>query len=213
MDVLRFGVQVDRLLPSSSSSLWLHVSQGPLDLDVSDASCHGSADAPPPPPPLYLLLFHGLRRSGSWSMPTRTIHTLCHIYWMCLCNAFHLVTWHLFFCPSWRGILLCCSAEDFSTCFTPERFFSISWEFFLIRCEVKGQGCRMRADYKTLWGKFIICDIGLYKINWIESTGRCWRDVGAVFTVSLFTALHKPKGHGLSLNSRTQTSMSLFNWC
>jgi len=29
-------------------------------------------------------------------------------------------------------------------------FFSISWEFFLIRCEVKGQGCRMCTDCKTL---------------------------------------------------------------
>jgi len=31
-------------------------------------------------------------------------------------------------------------------------FFSISWEFFLIRCEVKGQGGRMCTDCKALWG-------------------------------------------------------------
>jgi len=47
-------------------------------------------------------------------------------------------------------------------------FFYISWEFFLIRCEVKGQGCRMCIDCKALWGKFIICDIGLSTINWIK---------------------------------------------
>jgi len=50
---------------------------------------------------------------------------------------------------------------------TVHRLFSISWELFLIRCEVKGHGCRMCTDCKALWGKFIICDIGLYKITWI----------------------------------------------
>jgi len=30
-----------------------------------------------------------------------------------------------------------------------ERFLSISWEFFLIRCEVKGQGCCMCTDCKA----------------------------------------------------------------
>jgi len=39
---------------------------------------------------------------------------------------------------------------------------------FLIRCEVKGQGCRMYTDCKALWGKFVICGVGLYKMNWIE---------------------------------------------
>jgi len=32
--------------------------------------------------------------------------------------------------------------------------------------EVPGQGC-MCTDCKALWGKFLICDNGLYKINWI----------------------------------------------
>jgi len=45
---------------------------------------------------------------------------------------------------------------------------SISWEFFLIRCEVKGQECVMCTDCKALWGEFVICDIGQYKINWSE---------------------------------------------
>jgi len=49
-----------------------------------------------------------------------------------------------------------------SSLFSPERVFSISWEFFLIRCEVKGQGCHMCTDCK---GKCVICEIGLYKIN------------------------------------------------
>jgi len=58
---------------------------------------------------------------------------------------------------SWRVLPLC---EHFCS--------SIFWEFFLIRCEVKGQGCRTCTDCKALWGHFFICDIGLYKINWIE---------------------------------------------
>jgi len=37
-----------------------------------------------------------------------------------------------------RGILLCCS---FLPLFPCKSFFSIFWEFFLIRCEVLGQGC------------------------------------------------------------------------
>jgi len=46
--------------------------------------------------------------------------------------------------------------EGFFT-FVPVNFFVPSfWEFFLIRCEVKGQGCRMCTDCKALWGKFVI---------------------------------------------------------
>jgi len=44
------------------------------------------------------------------------------IFIECLRNSVHLVTWHLFFCPSWRGVLLCCSPEGFFT-FSSERFF------------------------------------------------------------------------------------------
>jgi len=53
--------------------------------------------------------------------------------------------------------------------FPRESFFSISWEFFLIRCEVLGHGCRMCTDCKALWGKFVICEMYLQnKLNWIE---------------------------------------------
>jgi len=62
-----------------------------------------------------------------------------------------------------------------STFFPRESFFSVSWEFFLIRCEVKGQGCRMCTDCKAQWGTFVICGIGLYIINWIEWwQGNAW---------------------------------------
>jgi len=45
--------------------------------------------------------------------------------------------------------------------FSPWNWFfsSISWEFLLIRCEVKGQGCGMCTYCKALWGTLIICDI------------------------------------------------------
>jgi len=45
--------------------------------------------------------------------------------------------------------------------------------FFLIRGEVKGQGCRMSTVFKALWGKLVICENGLYKINWIEFRVKC----------------------------------------
>jgi len=48
-------------------------------------------------------------------------------------------------------------------------FYYFLGVFFLIRCEVKGQGCRTCTDCKALRGEFVICDFGLYKINWIEN--------------------------------------------
>jgi len=55
--------------------------------------------------------------------------------------------------------------------FFSSNVFSFSWEFFLIPRKVKGQGCDMCTDCKALWGKFVICDIELYEINWIELKG------------------------------------------
>jgi len=76
----------------------------------------------------------------------------------------------------------------------PRSFFLFSlwkgyfcWEFFLIRCEVLGPACRMCTDCKALWGKFVICDIGLYKINWIELTENPGAFMLAKF---LFTGLN-----------------------
>jgi len=128
----------------------------------------------PPTHPLYLLLPDELRRSRSWSMP---IHTICHANWMC-CNSVMLTSVHMTSVASvhpGRGILLCCSVFNF---FLRERVFSISWELFLIRCEDLGQGCRMCTDCNALWGKFVICDIGRYKINWIELKCPCWHAKG-----------------------------------
>jgi len=39
---------------------------------------------------------------------------------------------------------------------------------------------RMCTDCKAHWGTFVICDIGLYKCNWIELNwtschGKCWK--------------------------------------
>jgi len=66
------------------------------------------------------------------------IHTLCHIHWMCFNSNLSFCTHDIYCtCPSWRGILLCCSPEGFFT-FFPWR---VIWEFFLIRCEVLEQGC------------------------------------------------------------------------
>jgi len=55
----------------------------------------------------------------------------------------------------------------------PLKVSSISWEFFLIRCEILGQGYCICTDCKAHWGKFVSCDIGLYRINWIEIELKC----------------------------------------
>jgi len=107
---------------------------------LPNASCRGSADAPHPS---FCLMDHGGLDRGPYLR--LIIHTSV-IFIECLCNS---AIWsHDIYstCPSWRGILLCCSPEGFFPpqvlpFFPLETDFSISWEFFLIRCEVKGQGC------------------------------------------------------------------------
>jgi len=67
-------------------------------------------------------------------------------------------------CPSWRGILLCCSPEGFFPFFTMKGFFlfvgSVSWS------DVRSwdRDVILCIDCKARWGKFVICD----KINWTE---------------------------------------------
>jgi len=69
------------------------------------------------------------------------------------------------FCPSGERDPPLLLSWRFLPFFPCER---VVWEFFLIRCEVLGQGCCMCTDCKALWGEFVICENGLYKINWIE---------------------------------------------
>jgi len=104
------------------------------------------------------------------------VHDYCqlfihsHTHWMC-CISVMIPSGHM------TSILLSIQERDpplllswrvLTFFFPPERFFSIFWPFFLIRCEVKGQGCRMWTDCKAIWGKLVFYDNGLYKINWIE---------------------------------------------
>jgi len=129
---------------------------------------HDPADAPPTPP---------LPPSAWWITEVWiVVHAYyqlfihCHIHWMG-CYSVMLPSVHMASIASvhpGRRILLCCSPEGFFPFFPRESFFSISWEFFLIRCEVLGQGCHMCKDCKALWGKFVFCDNGLKKMNWID---------------------------------------------
>jgi len=68
--------------------------------------------------------------------------------------------------PSWRGILLCCSPEGFFTFWVRE--------LFLIRCEVKGQGCLCVQIVKH-WH---ICNLWKWaiqnKLNWNWIWIRSW---------------------------------------
>jgi len=69
---------------------------------------------------------------------------------------FLLVTWHLLFCPSWRGILLCCSPEGFFTLFPFFEFFflflgSFSWSD--VRSKVRDVVCvqNIKPTEDNLW--------------------------------------------------------------
>jgi len=77
----------------------------------------------------------GTRLLLSFSIPHYFILAL-HGVWVNLFDIytfvkFLLVTWHLFTCPSWRGILLSCSPEGLFTFFPVKVFFillgSFSW--------------------------------------------------------------------------------------
>jgi len=147
---------------SSPKSLWLHVSLGPLHLAGSDA--------------MALLMLRPLLLSTSiwwitevWMVVHAYYQLFIHSYSLnvlLLCNdSFwsHGIYW---FCPSWRGILLCCSPEGFFTVIPVKGCFlflgTFSWSD--VRSKVRDVMC---TDCKALWGKFVICDIGRYKINWI----------------------------------------------
>jgi len=56
----------------------------------------------------------------------------------------------------------------------------------------------MCTDCKALWGKFVICDIGPYKINWIEIIVVKFRDAG----VARFLKRFWKKSFSLSLAHR-----------
>jgi len=71
-------------------------------------------------------------RSGSWSMPT-TDYSYIVIFIECILTLnLSFCTHDIYcFCPSWRGILLCCSPEGFFPVFLVKVFFlflgSFSW--------------------------------------------------------------------------------------
>jgi len=136
--------------------------------------CHGPADVPRP---LLLSTSICMMDCGSLDrgllLMTNYSHNLSYLLNVLqLCNDIYC------FCPSGeRDPPLLLSWRFLFPFFSPVKgFFSISWEFFLTRCEVLGQGCRMYTDCKALWGKFVICDIGLYTINWIERKLYICRD-------------------------------------
>jgi len=62
-----------------------------------------------PPPPLYFFLFHGMWRSGSWSMPTTNYSYISVMLIKCVVNMSRCsFCKHDIYCirPSWRRILL-----------------------------------------------------------------------------------------------------------
>jgi len=110
---------------SSPESLWLHISEGPLDamallmlrpLLLSTAIC---------------LMDHGGLDRSPCLLPT--MHTLCYIHWVC-CYSVMIPSVHMTSIASVHpgtGILLCCSPEGFFPFFPVKGFFlflgSFSW--------------------------------------------------------------------------------------
>jgi len=93
-----------------------------------------------------------------------------------------LYTWHLLLLSILERDLRLLLSWRFLPFFPCERFLNISWEFFLIRCEVLGQGCRMCTECTALWGKF-----GMWywtiqnKLNWIENKSlNSWSSASSV---------------------------------
>jgi len=50
----------------------------------------------------------------------------------------------------------------------PVHIYWVKRETYYSHCEVLGRGCHMCTDCKALWGTFLICENGLYKLKWIE---------------------------------------------
>jgi len=107
------------------------------------------------------------------------IHTFCQSHWMCLCNRVMLFIWsHDVYCSVHPGegsssvALLKGSSPFPPPC---GDIFSIFWEFSLIWCEVKGQGCRMCTDQG---GKFTIFLGGNFCPYWLAIQGLLKRNWG-----------------------------------
>jgi len=119
---------------------------------------------------ICLMDHRGLDR-GPCLLPTT--HTLCHIHWMC-CNSVMIPSGHMTF------ILLSILERD------PPLL--LSWRFLSLFSLWKGclgvfpdpvwgqrSGMSMCTDCKALWGKCVIRENGLHKINWIElNTFSMW---------------------------------------
>jgi len=77
----------------------------------------------------------------------------------------------------WRGILLCCSPKGFFP------FFPVKGCFGVFPDPMSGQRSGMSICTEALWGTFVICENGLYKIHWIELSldRRCVGDCNALF--------------------------------
>jgi len=101
-----------------------------------------------------------------------TIHTLCRIHWLCCYCVLICVSWFLL--VTWRLLHLSILERDppllLSWRFLP--FFSlwrVVWELFLIRCEVKGQGCLCVRIVKHSETHFLFVKMGYTnKLNWMK---------------------------------------------
>jgi len=67
----------------------------------------------------------------------------------------------------WTGQLVLAFLGEKNLCWA----FFTRWDVFRDQVRSSQECCRMCTVCKALWGKFVICDIGRYKINWMELKG------------------------------------------
>jgi len=112
------------------------------------------------------LMDHGGLDLGSCLRPT--IHTLCHTHWMC-CNSVMIHSGHM------TSIVFSILERDPPLALLKGSSLFFPWKGFfyflgVVPDPMWGQrsGMSMYTDCKALWGEFVFCDNGLYKINCIE---------------------------------------------
>jgi len=133
--------------------------------------CHGPAETPPTPPH-YLHLPDGSSRSGLWNMPnTNYSYTLSYslnVLLRCFNLCIMIPSLHMASIASVHPGEGSSSVAllKVSSLFSPWR---VVWEFFLMRCEVLGQGCLCVQIVKHSETNLKFVKMGYTnKLNWIE---------------------------------------------
>jgi len=135
---------------------WLGLMPWPRPLLLSTSIClmdHGGLDRGPCLLPTVYTLSYSLRIMEVWIVVHAYYQLFIHfhIHWMC-CNSVIIPSLHMSSIASVHpeeGSSSVALLKVYSLFFPVKVFFSVSWEFFLIRCEDRDVLC---TDCLALWG-------------------------------------------------------------